>query len=135
MNSSFLLSGTLAAVIPEHPSKLQGILLLAAGFVVVMLVLTVMMVFMKFLGVVFAKKPAEAPCVCSCCGGVATAATAAPAPAAPAAPATDAHLIAVISAAAYTMLGASARVVSIKPASSEWGSEGRRVIFDSHKTR
>lgn len=125
----------MAAVIPEHPTLLQGALLLLAGFVVVMLVLTIMMVFMKFLGVVFAKKPAEASHVCSCCGGVATASPAAPAPAAPAASSTDAHLIAVISAAAYTMLGASARVVSIKPSSTEWGSEGRRVIFDSHKTR
>ena len=64
--------------------------------------------------------------------------SAAPAPASPAASAAnvdDPVLIAVLAAAAYSVLGTSVRVVSVQPVSSEWGMEGRREIFLSHKLR
>lgn len=53
----------------------------------------------------------------------------------PAAAATDATLLVVLAAAAYAALGQNVRVVSVQPVSTEWGVQGRRDIFLSHKIR
>lgn len=47
----------------------------------------------------------------------------------------DTALIAVLSAAAYVTLGKPVRVVSVQPVSTEWGVQGRRDIFLSHRIR
>lgn len=43
--------------------------------------------------------------------------------------------LAVIAAAVYTCIDDSARIVSIRPARSDWSAEGRRQIFASHRVR
>jgi len=118
------------ALIPQHPSFLQGVEFLAGGQIVVLLVLTVLTVFMYFLGATLGKKAKDAA------NAVPVAArAAAPAAAVAVAPVTDSRLIAIIAAAAHTVLGANVRIVSVQPASTEWSAQGRRDIFSSHKLR
>ena len=59
----------------------------------------------------------------------------APKAAAPVVASVDAHLVVVLAAAAYAVLGQNVRVVSIQPASGEWSAQGRRDIFTSHQIR
>ncbi len=47
----------------------------------------------------------------------------------------DTALVAVLSAAAYVTIGQPVRIVSVQPVSTEWGVQGRRDIFLSHRIR
>jgi hypothetical protein len=47
----------------------------------------------------------------------------------------DPRLLVVLAAAAYSVLGQNVTIVSVQPASAEWGAQGRRDIFLSHKIR
>lgn len=44
-------------------------------------------------------------------------------------------LVAILTAAAYVTVGQPVRVVSFQPVNDEWGIQGRRDIFLSHKFR
>ncbi len=112
-----------------NPTLPESIFLLLFGFAVVMAVLLAMMILMNLLGVFLGKKPAAPAPVAAAAAPVATAA--APASVASA----DGALVAVIAAAAHVALGSAVRVVSVQPASTEWGVQGRRDIFTSHKFR
>ncbi len=55
-----------------------------------------------------------------------------------AAPASDGispETVAVIAAAVHSVMGASARIVAIKPQDSNWGQAGRQAVLLSHKIR
>ncbi len=54
---------------------------------------------------------------------------------APALPVDESVLIAVLSAAAYEMLGAPVRVVSFRSVPDAWSIEGRARLFNSHHPR
>lgn len=43
--------------------------------------------------------------------------------------------VAVIAAAVHSVMGASARIVAIKPQDTNWGQAGRHSVLSSHKIR
>jgi hypothetical protein len=55
-----------------------------------------------------------------------------------AAPASDGiapETVVVIAAAVHAIMGASAKIVAIKPQDSNWGQAGRQSVLSSHKIR
>lgn len=135
-----LSSQNVIASLALRPSYVEAAEFMLSGFVVVMAVLTAMYLFMKLLGVIFADssaKAAAAKAAAEAAKKAAKAPAAAPVAVAAAAPSGSCcpHLVAVIAAAAHTVLGSRVRIVSVQPASSEWGAEGRRQIFASKNVR
>ncbi|MCC5842167.1 MAG: hypothetical protein JJT96_18775 [Opitutales bacterium] len=111
------------------------------GFLLVVIILLLLWGMTALIGKTFmaleARKVAKAKAaVASAPFSVPTASqspSAAPAATAPGAP-TDEEVAAIAAAIAMCMQG-GARIVSIRPASTDWGREGRRQIFASHKIR
>jgi Na+-transporting methylmalonyl-CoA/oxaloacetate decarboxylase gamma subunit len=136
-----LSSQNVIASLALRPSYLEAAEFMFSGFIVVMTVLIAMYLFMKLLGVVFAGSSAKAVAAKAAAEAAKKAAKApAAAPLAVAAAAAPSgsccpHLVAVIAAAAHTVLGSRVRIVSVQPASGEWGAEGRRQIFASKNVR
>lgn len=109
------------------------------GFLLVVIILLLLWGMTALIGKTFmaleAKKAAKAK------AALASASASAPAPSQSLAPAastpggpTDEEVAAIAAAIAMCMQG-GARIVSIRPSSSDWGREGRRQIFASHKIR
>ncbi len=131
-----------AALLPPKPDIGEAILFMLAGIVLVMSVLSMMSLGTAGIGKIFIalsrreatatqQKQAQAEEERRTVAAAAAAVAAVTSPA----QAGNPHLVAVIAAAAHATLGSSARVVSIRPAENEWGAEGRRQIFASHRTR
>ncbi len=128
----------LAAALPDHPDLLGSITYQLVGLLVVFSALGSIWALMELMGAIFRAADARR----------ARALAAAPAsrPASPAASGESVRpeVVAVITAAVYASIDASATIVAITPVSPHpepnlnllaWSGEGRRQIFASHKLR
>ena len=100
-----------------------------AGFVIVLLALTLLWGLTVLIGRFFASSAAAAV---PPAGPAPAAAPATPAPAGD--ELTDEEIV-VISAAVAAMVDGRHRVVSVQPVQSSWGQQGRREIHASHRIR
>lgn len=111
------------------------------GFLLVVIILLLLWGMTAIIGKTFmafeARKAAKAKAAMASVAASASAPapshSVAPAASAPGGP-TDEEVAAIAAAIAMCMQG-GARIVSIRPSSSDWGREGRRQIFASHKIR
>ena len=132
-----------AALLPPKPGLVESMGFMLAGFLLVMIILALMWFGTAAIGKIFIfleKRDKEAARRNSVKAEeerqtVAAAAAVAAVTSPSATGGSDAQLVAVIAAAAQVTLGSHARVVSIRTAENEWGAEGRRQIFASHRTR
>ncbi len=100
-----------------------------AGFVIVMLALTVLWGLTALMGRIFSRRAARSG------QAVTLPRAAAPATPGPAADGLTDDEIVVVAAAVAAMFGGRHRVVSVRPVHSSWGDQGRREIHASHRIR
>ncbi len=127
----------LFASLTAHPSFFENLRFQTVGFAIVLVALGLLALVLGLTGWLFKKREAQK---------AASAARTAPGKSLALRQAEDPHeLLAVITAAVYSTVGESHRIVSIRPVTNgkiigelylqAWSMEGRRQHFASHKIR
>lgn len=137
-----MISTTLATnIIPLRPGIGEAAEYMILGFLVVMVVLASIWGLTSLIGQYFViqdkaqkAKKAQAAAQAAVHHDVVAAAAAAAMTTPATAGGVTPELLAIISAAVQAVVKEPARIVAINP-SGNWGAEGRRQIFDSHRLR
>lgn len=133
------------AFIKDRPSTIEALTFLVMGMAVVLSVLAIMWIGTAVMGSIFTKLDSQAAKKATAAKeaaaeeqrnvAVAAAAIAATTQGPVTSKPAETPIVAIIAAAAHTILGHRARVISIRPAPTDWSAEGRRQIFASHRVR
>lgn len=124
----------LASQLPEHPGLAESLRFQFVGFMIVMLVLSTLWLLIQCVGAIFQKTASRVKAIPSKKS----------APAMSNAGSTPPEVVAAIAAAVHVVVGASHRIVSVRPVVvatqsalniNAWSVEGRRQIFSSHSFR